>query len=118
MPVSPRTLVEAAVRAAGEKRGDDILVLDISGLTVLSDYFVLVSGRSTTHVKAIADHIREKLGELGAKAPRLEGYREGLWVLLDYGDLVVHVFLQSERDFYNLERLWGDAPVLHLPATL
>ncbi|ACA60359.1 ribosome silencing factor [Candidatus Desulforudis audaxviator] len=118
MSLSPRTLVEAAVRAAGEKRGDDILVLDISGLTVLSDYFVLVSGRSTTHVKAIADHIREKLGELGAKAPRLEGYREGLWILLDYRDVVVHVFTQSERDFYNLERLWGDAPVVRLPVTL
>ncbi|MBE0467592.1 MAG: ribosome silencing factor [Candidatus Desulforudis sp.] len=119
MALSSRVLVEAVARAAAEAKGSDILVLDIQNLTVVSDYFVLVSGRSTTHVKACAEHIREQLhDELGVKALRVEGFREGHWVLLDYGDVVIHVFLESERAFYNLERLWGDAPVVELPVTV
>jgi ribosome-associated protein len=111
-------MVEAAVRAAEEKKGFDILVLDIHELTVVSDFFLLVSGRSTTHVQACAEHIQGKLDELGVKALRIEGFRQGQWVLLDYGDVVIHVFLESERAFYNLERLWGDAPVVRLPVTI
>jgi ribosome-associated protein len=112
-------MVEVAARAAEEKKGFDILVLDIHRLTVVSDYFVLISGRSTVHVKACAEYIREQLQEkLGVQALRVEGLREGQWVLLDYGDVVIHVFLESERAFYNLERLWGDAPVVKLPVTI
>jgi ribosome-associated protein len=117
MALSPRAVVDVAVRAAEESKGFDILVLDIRGLTVVSDYFLLISGRSATHVKACAEHIRKKLAELETKALRLEGFREGQWALLDYGGVVVHVFLENERAFYNLERLWGDAPVVELPVT-
>ena len=118
MALSPGTLVEVAVRAAEAKKGFDVLVLDIRALTVISDYFLLISGRSTTHVKACAEHIREELKEQGVQPLRVEGLREGRWVLLDYGDVVIHVFLESERAFYNLERLWGDAPVVKLPVTI
>lgn len=117
MTLDSRAMVETAVRAAEAKKGYDILVLDIRNLTVMSDYFVLVSGRSTTHVQACADHIRETLAELGVSKLRVEGYRGGQWILLDYGGVVIHVFVESERTFYNLERLWGDAPVVRLSAT-
>lgn len=118
MPASPRALVTTAARAAEDKKGYDLVVLDIGKSTVIADYFLIVSGRSTTHVKAIAEHIQEVLAQEGIYALRREGYREGRWVLLDYGPVVVHVFLETERAFYNLERLWGDAPVVTLPANL
>ncbi|MBO8128287.1 MAG: ribosome silencing factor [Peptococcaceae bacterium] len=118
MVSDPRALVETVVRAADDVKGFDIVVLDISQITTFSDYFVIISGRSTTHVKAIADRIRDYAGREGVRASRREGYDEGRWILLDYDDVVVHVFLDSERAFYNLERLWGDAPVVDVPANL
>ncbi|MDI6710245.1 MAG: ribosome silencing factor [Thermoanaerobacterales bacterium] len=119
MAVGPEAVLKAAVRAARDRKGFDIVVLDIARLTVISDYFVLVSGRSTTHVQALAEHIQETLErETGVRALRREGYREGRWVLLDYGDVIVHIFVEEERAFYNLERLWGDATPVELPATL
>lgn len=118
MPIGPRALVELAARAAEDKKGYDLVVLDIGKSTVIADYFLIVSGRSITHVKAIAEHVQEVLAREGVLALRREGYREGRWVLLDYGPVVVHVFLETERAFYNLERLWGDAPVVTLPANL
>jgi len=109
-----RTLVQAVVEAAGEKKAGDILVLDIGKVSVICDFFVIASAHSTTQVKAIAEHIEKHLGKLGIPWPGREGYQEGRWVLLDYGDVVVHVFLEAEREFYNLERLWQDAQVVAL----
>lgn len=106
------SVLPRAVRAAESVKGFDIVVLDIRKLTVISDYFMIVSGRSPAHVKAIADRILGDLGNLGISPLRKEGYRGGEWVLLDYNDLVIHVFLEEQRHFYNLERLWGDAPVV------
>ncbi|MFZ5898988.1 MAG: ribosome silencing factor [Bacillota bacterium] len=118
MLLDPQTLAETCVKAAQDTRGYDITVLDIGKLTIIGDYFVIISGRSTTHVKAIADHIQETLKEQGIPPLRREGYREGRWVLLDYGSVIVHVFVEEERVFYNLERLWGDAPVVSLQVGL
>lgn len=119
MVLNPQAMVEVAVRAASDKKGFDIVVLDISKLTVISDYFVLVSGRSTTHVQALAEHIQEMLErEAEVRVVRREGYREGRWVLLDYGDIIVHIFVEEERAFYNLERLWGDAKQVEIPAII
>ncbi len=117
MPISPQDLMGVAVQAAEEKKGYDILILDIHDLTIVSDYFMLISGSSTTNVKACAEHIQEKLAEAGVDVIRAEGLQQGQWVLLDYGDVIIHVFLETERAFYNLERLWGDAPVVKLPNT-
>lgn len=114
MTLDGKAMVLAVLEAAGEVKAGDVAVLDIGGISVICDYFVIASGRSTTQVKAIAEHIEKKLGKLGIPWPGREGYQEGRWILLDYGDVVVHVFLEAEREFYNLERLWRDAEVVSL----
>lgn len=100
------------MRAAANKKALDITVLDIRDVSILADYFVICSGGSNTQVKSIADGIKEKLQESGYELGHMEGYREEKWILLDYRDVVVHVFHSREREFYNLEKLWGDAKVL------
>ncbi|MCX7780844.1 MAG: ribosome silencing factor [Negativicutes bacterium] len=102
-------LQQAAAAAASEKKARDIVILDMRELTPVTDYFVICSANSTTQVQAIADNIEEKLLEQGVKPLAKEGYREARWILLDYGACVVHVFMEEDRQFYNLERLWGDA---------
>ncbi|MDA8235277.1 MAG: ribosome silencing factor [Clostridia bacterium] len=106
-------LAREAAQAAEDKKGLDVLILDITQISTVADYFVLSTGNSSTQVKAIADHVEEKLTEAGIKPLRREGVREGRWILLDYGDVVVHVFQQEDRAYYNLERLWGDAQVVN-----
>jgi ribosome-associated protein len=101
-------LVEKIVAFMEEKKARDISVIDIRNVTVMADYFVICSGTSTTHIKAIADEIDFKLGELGLTANHREGYDTARWILLDYDDVIIHLFHQEDRDFYNLERLWSD----------
>ncbi|GAB7386612.1 ribosome silencing factor [Bacillaceae bacterium] len=101
-----------AANAAEEKKGHDVVILDIRGLSVIADYFVICHGNSETQVQAIAAEIKKKAQEAGIEVKGLEGYDEARWVLLDLGDVVVHVFHRDEREFYNLERLWGDAKVV------
>ncbi|MBX7223805.1 MAG: ribosome silencing factor [Blastocatellia bacterium] len=98
-----------AVRAIQEKKGLDITVLDLSAISSFTDYFVLCSGTSDRHVKAIADEIEKKLYEIKAKPHHIEGYEDGQWVLFDCGDFIIHAFTQMTRQFYDLERLWRDA---------
>lgn len=111
-------LVRVAARAADEKQGADIVALDVSGPLPLADAFVLVTGRNERNVQAIAAEVEDRMLEAGAKPLRREGRAEGRWVLLDFGDVVVHVFHEEERLYYSLERLWKDCPVipLDLPA--
>lgn len=109
MVLNSQVLVETAVRAAGAKKAYDITVLDITKISIIADYFLICTGRSSTHVKGIAEEIEEVIEKETGFVPRREGWREARWVLLDYGDLVVHIFLEEERRFYNLERLWSDA---------
>ncbi|ASS74760.1 ribosome silencing factor [Tumebacillus algifaecis] len=101
-----------AADAVADKKANDVVVLDIQGLSVIADYFVICSGNSNTQVQAIAKGVREKLAKRGIFIKAIEGYDEARWVLLDFGDVVVHVFRQEEREFYNLERVWGDAKQL------
>lgn len=107
-----RELVRLAAQAADAKKGEDIVALDVSGPLPLTDAFLLVTGDNERNVLAIASGIEDALIEVGAKPLRREGRSEGRWVLLDFGDLVVHVFHQEDRLFYSLERLWKDAPVI------
>ena len=100
----------AIAGAASDKKALDIVTIDMRKVSSVCDYFVIASGASTTQVRAIADHISRKLREKGERLWHIEGEREALWVLLDYGDVVVHIFLEETRRFYDLERLWGDAP--------
>lgn len=83
--------------------------IDVSGKTILADKFVIVTGRSKVQTRAIADAISEKIKEAGMRVGRLEGYGEGTWILIDLGDIIVHVFTPEQRAFYNLERLWAEA---------
>ena len=111
-----RELVQAAAVAADAKQAEDVVALDVSELLPFADAFLIVSGRNERLVEAIAEGIEEALAPLGAKALRREGRGEGRWILLDFGDLVAHVFHDEERTYYSLERLWRDCPVL--PVTL
>jgi ribosome-associated protein len=90
------------------KKAKDINVIDIRGISVLADFFIICSGTSTTHIKAIADEVGQKATEMGSIQLHLEGYATARWILMDYGDIVVHVFHEEDRSFYNLERLWSD----------
>ncbi|MDO7788261.1 ribosome silencing factor [Desulforamulus aquiferis] len=116
MSLSPKQIVDLARNAADDKKAMDITVLDISHISIICDYFLICTGRSGTQVQAVAEHIQDQLRDAGVKPLRVEGFREGNWILLDYGDVVIHVFKEMERDFYNLERLWGDAQVVELSA--
>lgn len=97
-------------KAASDKKALDIVTVDMKRMSGVCDYFVIASGASTTQVRAIAEHIVKKLGQKGERPWHIEGEKEALWILLDYGDCVAHVFLDETRRFYDLERLWGDAP--------
>ena len=110
------SLVELAARAASDKLATDILAFDVSEQLAITDAFLLASASNDRQAKAIVDEIEDRLREAGAKPIRREGHREGRWVLLDYGDIVVHVQHEEERAFYALERLWRDCPAIKLPA--
>lgn len=102
-------LAELMAKAASEKKAHDIIIMDLSGISPVTDYFIICSANSTTQVQAIADNVEEQLAIQGIKVLHREGYREARWVLLDYGNCVAHIFVEEDRQFYNLERLWGDA---------
>lgn len=105
-----KELAQKIAQAAADKKGRDILLLNMEQLTPITDYFVIASAGNKNLVKAIADNVEDKLGEAEVFARHKEGYQEGRWVLLDFGAVVAHIFLEEERDFYNLEQLWADAP--------
>lgn len=110
--IAPRAMADLVVDAASEKKGEDILVLNVSEVTTIADLFVIVSGRGERLVQAIADEIVEKAKAAGRQPVGIEGYTAGRWILIDLGDVVVHAFVPEERELYRLERLWGDAPVV------
>ena len=107
-----REILQIAAEAADAKGGTDLVGLDVSGPLPLTDAFLLVSGRVERNVIAIASEVEDRLNEAGVRTLRREGKAEGRWILLDFGDLVVHVFHEEDRMYYALERLWKDCPVL------
>lgn len=111
-------LVTTAALAASDKLADDIIAFDVSDQLVITDAFVLCSAPNDRQVRAIVDEIEEKLRDIGAKPDRREGERDGRWVLLDYGEIVVHVQHAEERVYYSLERIWRDCPTIALPETV
>ncbi|HSJ33144.1 MAG TPA: ribosome silencing factor [Longimicrobiales bacterium] len=104
-------VLERATELAADRKGVDMLVMDLRGISNATDFFFLVSGTSDMHARSIAEHIIEELKKEGVRPSHVEGLRSGRWVLIDYIDFVVHVFHPAAREFYQLERLWGDAPV-------
>jgi ribosome-associated protein len=105
-------MAAVAARAAASKLAEDVVVIDVSGQLVITDCFVIASASNERQVNAIVDEVEEKMRRAGYKPARREGAREGRWTLLDYVDIVVHIQHQDERNFYALDRLWGDCPVL------
>lgn len=106
-------IARLAAEVAEDRRGQDILILDIGSVSIMSDYFVITSAPTRIQTRDIARSIQEKLSEKGVQGKRIQGYQEGAWILLDYGTVVVHIFLQQEREFYDLEGLWREAPVVY-----
>jgi ribosome-associated protein len=100
--------LDIIVKAAEDKKAEDLQVLDLQGRTLIADYFVLCSGTSNIHIRSIVEGILDKLADHGIKKPGVEGFTESKWVLIDAGDIVAHVFAKDEREFYDLESVWRD----------
>lgn len=115
---SGQELAAVCARIALDTKAEELTVLDVRGQASFTDYFVIMSGRSTRHVQALAEAIEAELNSKRVSSRHAEGLQEGLWVLLDFGDAVVHIFYKEQRAFYNLEGLWHDAPRLDLQADL
>lgn len=113
---SAEALVRLAAGAALEKRAGQLVVLDLQGLSEVADFFLICSARSATHADTVADAVARALRDAGVRIRHREGTAASGWLLLDYGDVVAHVFLEDTRAFYALERLWGDAPLLAVEA--
>ena len=116
--LTPKEVALAAAKALDAKKGVDIRLLAISDISTLADYFLICTGTSSTHVKTLCDAVEEALDSLDEPVLRREGHRSGTWVLLDYGCMVVHVFTDETRKFYDLERLWNDAVPVSLDAII
>lgn len=116
--MNEKELLLTTVKAADDKRAEDIVVLNMKGISLISDYFVICHGNSDKQVQAIAREIKDKAEENGYEVKRLEGFDEARWILVDLGDVVAHVFHRDERSYYNLERLWGDAKVEDIQSEL
>ncbi len=114
-----REMAALAVQALEDKKGQEIKVLKTADITSLADYFVICTANSSTHIKTLADEVERQLEEqMEERILHREGYRAGGWVLLDYGVVVVHLFMEEAREFYNLERLWADAETVDISALL
>lgn len=103
-----KEMAKIAYHALDEKKGEDIRIIDIAGISVLADYFIIANGSSESQVKAMVDNVEEEMHKAGYSLKQREGYGSGNWVLLDFGDVIVHVFDKENRLFYDLERIWRD----------
>ena len=103
-----KEMVKLAYKAMDDKKAEDIRIIDISGISVVADYFIICSGNNASQVEAITDNVTETLGRAGYNSKRAEGNRNSGWILLDYNDIVVHIFSKDDRLFYGLERIWKD----------
>lgn len=101
--------VEALEKLLYDKKAEDIRILSVGDKTIIADYFVICSGRSVPHVKSLCDEVDEHKQEMGLTRLRIDGYNEGRWIVVDFGNILVHVFHPDERVYYNIERLWGGA---------
>ncbi len=110
--LTPEELAKEAARAADDKKAEDVHIMDMRDALGITDFFVIASGRNERHVRRIQEAVEERMREEGVKPARRAGERFARWILLDYLDFVVHIFLEAERSFYDLERLWKDVPVV------
>lgn len=103
-----KEMTKLAIAALEDKKANDVRVIDIAGVSVIADYFVIASGSNTNQVQAMADSVREALGRAGHEPRQIEGYGSANWILMDYNDIIVHIFSDESRTFYDLERIWRD----------
>lgn len=103
-----KELVKVVYNALESKKGENIKIIDISDVSVLADYFIIANGSNQNQVQALVDNVQEELYKIGHEPVQIEGYRTGNWILMDYGDIIVHVFSKEDRLFYDLERIWRD----------
>ena len=119
MKLTPKELAIIAAKALDEKKGKEIGAIEVTEQTTLADYFVIATGSSNTQINALCDSVEKEMKEKGGEMPlRREGHRDGTWVLLDYGCVIVHVFSEEARSFYALERLWNDGKPMDLSEVL
>ncbi|WP_404404004.1 ribosome silencing factor [Jeotgalibacillus malaysiensis] len=111
-------LLSLAYNAADDKRAEDIVALNMQGISLIADYFVICHGNSDKQVQAIAKEVKDRAEIEGFNVKRMEGYDEARWVLVDLGSVIVHVFHRDERDYYKLEKLWGDAQIEDMTSTI
>lgn len=109
-----RKMAEIAFNALDEKKAEDIRVIDISNITVIADYFIIANGNNANQVRAMVDNVQEQLFKAGYEMKQLEGYNQGSWVLMDFNDIIIHVFDKENRLFYDLERIWKDGVEIDL----
>ena len=109
-----KMMAQIACKAIDDKKGQDIKIIDIHNVSVIADYFVIASGTNSNQVQAIVDNVEEQLGRAGFEAKQIEGNRNSSWILMDYGDVIVHVFDEENRLFYDLERIWRDGKILEM----
>ena len=107
-----KKMVKLSIHALEDKKGKDIRIIDIHEVSVLADYFIIASGSNANQVQAMTDNVEEILGKAGYTPRQIEGYRSANWILMDYGDIIVHVFCREDRLFYDLERIWRDGKVV------
>lgn len=109
-----KDMVKIAYNALDEKKADDIRILDISEISVLADYFIIAGGENRNQIQAMIDNVEEKLAETGYHPKQIEGYNTAGWILMDYGDIIIHVFSKEDRLFYDLERIWRDGKTVDI----
>ena len=113
-----KEMVRLAIQSLEDKKGEDIRIIDIREVSVLADYFIIASGSNANQVQAMTDNVEEVLGKAGYEPRQIEGYRSANWILMDYGDIIVHVFCREDRLFYDLERIWRDGKIVEREAFL
>ncbi|TCL58527.1 ribosome-associated protein [Kineothrix alysoides] len=109
-----KKMTKLAIEALEDKKAEDIRVIDISDVSIIADYFIIASGTNRSQIQALSDNVEEKLGRAGLNLKQMEGYDTANWVLLDFGDIIVHVFDKENRLFYDLERIWRDGKQISL----
>jgi ribosome-associated protein len=116
--MTSQQLLRLVTEAIDDKKAEEITILNMEGVSLIADQFVICHGNSDKQVQAIAKNVKDVVNENGSDVKRMEGYDEARWVLVDIGDIIVHIFHKDERGYYNLEKLWGDAPVIELEEVL
>lgn len=110
--MTSKEIAKIAVNALEDKKVEDLRIIDISGISIMADYFIIGSGSSQTQVHALANNVEEKLHEVSVKPRQIEGYQSASWILMDFNDIVVHIFNKEDRLFYNLEKIWLDGKII------